>query len=415
MKLNFPDAQFHTESYQYLQFRRDRDKNGGGKVIFVRYGLIAKILYAHEDNTSETICLEVTTFKKKLCITFAYRPRYNSNKDSFFKELHKSLCNIASKYENVLLVEDLNIDILDKKKHLKNYSSDLCDTFFLSNLISEVTCLKSSVGSLIDVMLTNRSRCFHHTSWIETGLSDCHKLILSLFRAFVKRIPAKAMEYLNYSKFSPEAFLHELDQELNKGIICNSQDKLHDPFSDIFRTILDHHAPLKTKIIRGNRAKFMTKELSKSIMSRSRIKNRYLKWPSLKNLLAYKKAKNLYNSLNKEEKAYFEKAAENGIMCSEKFWSTVKPFLSSKCFINNNDITIEIDNKIIEDKSELAKTFNSHYVSIVKSTTVKHPTILGTLASRICEKGIVATIINKFKNHPSIISIKKSIQLESIN
>ena len=121
MKLNFPDAQFHTESYQYLQFRRDRDKNGGGKVIFVRYGLIAKILYAHEDNTSETICLEVTTFKKKLCITFAYRPRYNSNKDSFFKELHKSLCNIANKYQNVLLVEDLNIDILDKKKDLKNY------------------------------------------------------------------------------------------------------------------------------------------------------------------------------------------------------------------------------------------------------------------------------------------------------
>ena len=108
-------------------------------------------------------------------------------------------------------------------------------------------------------MLTNRPRSFHHTSLIETGMSDCHKLILSLLRAFFKRIPAKAIEYRNYNKFSPDTFLHELDQELNKGIICNSQDKQYDLFSDIFRTILDHHAPLKTKIIRGNQAKFMTK------------------------------------------------------------------------------------------------------------------------------------------------------------
>ena len=92
------------------------------------------------------------------------------------------------------------------------------------------------------------------------------------------------------------------------------------------------------------------------------------------------------------------------------FWSTVKPFLSPKGFIHNNDITTEIDNKIIEDESELAKTFNSHYNNIVKSTTGKHPTKLGTLASRISEKEIVATIIDKFKNYPSIISIKNEFR-----
>ena len=154
-------------------------------------------------------------------------------------------------------------------------------------------------------------------------MSDCHKLILSLFRAFFKRIPAKTIEYRNYSKFSPEAFLHELDQELSKGIIYL--------VFRYFRTILDHHAPLKTKSIRGNQAKFMTKELNKSIINRSMFKNRYLKWPSRENFLAYKKAKNICNSLNrKAKKTYFEKATENGIMGSKKFWSTVKPFLSSK-------------------------------------------------------------------------------------
>ena len=35
----FPHAQFHIEGYQYSQFRRDRDKNGGVKMIFIREGL----------------------------------------------------------------------------------------------------------------------------------------------------------------------------------------------------------------------------------------------------------------------------------------------------------------------------------------------------------------------------------------
>ena len=107
---------------------------------------------------------------------------------------------------------------------------------------------------------------------------------------------------------------------------------------------------------------------------------------------------------------YFEKAIENGIMGSKKFWSTVKLFLSYKGSIHDNDIAIEIDNKITEDKPELAKTFNSHYINIVKSTTSKHPTKLGTLANRISEKEIAATIIDKFKNHSSIVSIKNEFR-----
>ena len=216
---SFPDAQFHTEGYQYPPFRRDRDKNVGGKIIFIREGLIAKRLYTYEDNTSKTICLEVTISKNKWCITFAYGPPYNSNQEGFFKELNKSLSKIARKYENVLLAGDLNIDILDKKKDSKNYLSDLCVTFSLANLISEVTCVKSLVGSWIDVMLTNRPGSFHHSSLTETGLNDCHKLILSFFRTFFKRIPAKTIEYRNYSEFCPEAFPHELEQVLNSGIV----------------------------------------------------------------------------------------------------------------------------------------------------------------------------------------------------
>ena len=52
-------------------------------------------------------------------------------------------------------------------------------------------------------------------------------------------------------------------------------------------------------------------------------------------------------------------------MGSKKLRSTVKPFLSSKSFIHHDYISIEVDNKNIEDESELTK-FNSRYINLKK-------------------------------------------------
>ena len=43
-------------------------------------------------------------------------------------------------------------------------------------------------------------------------------------------------------------------------------------------------------------------------------------------------------------------------MGCKKIWSTVKPFLFSKGFVHNNNVTSEIDNKIVENETELVKT-----------------------------------------------------------
>ena len=85
----------------------------------------------------------------------------------------------------------------------------------------------------------------------------CHYLELSL-NEYLQKLENIVTKSNSVQK------LYKLDQELKKGIMYNSQDKQYDLFSDIFRTRLDHHAALKTKMIRGNQPKFLTKELSKS-------------------------------------------------------------------------------------------------------------------------------------------------------
>ena len=187
---SYPNVQFHIEGYQFPPFRRDRNKHGGGKMVFVRNNIIAQRLESLQEKESETICIEVTISKKSWCITFADRPPQNDNKVMFFNELNLSLNQCVSKYDNIIVMGDQNIDISNKSKD-NNFLPDLCDTFSLQNIITGKTCHKSNTGTSIDIMLTNRPRSFHKASIFETEISDHHNLILSFFRSYFTRIPPK--------------------------------------------------------------------------------------------------------------------------------------------------------------------------------------------------------------------------------
>ena len=52
-----------------------------------------------------------------------------------------------------------------------------------------------------------------------------------------------------------------------------NKDAAYDLFESMFKTIVDQHAPLKTKFILGTDAPFMNKELSKAIMHKSKLHN----------------------------------------------------------------------------------------------------------------------------------------------
>ena len=122
------------------------------------------------------------------------------------------------KYENIIIIGDLNIDTENKRKDNSNYLSDLFDIFSLKNLITVVTCVKSTNETSIDVLLINKSRRFHHTASFETGLSDCHKLILTFFKTYFKKLPPKNIEYRNYKTLTKIIFFTNLSKNVAKGL-----------------------------------------------------------------------------------------------------------------------------------------------------------------------------------------------------
>ena len=99
----------------------------------------------------------------------------------------------------------------------------------------------------------------------------------------------------------------------------------------IFIEILDKFVTLKKKFIRPNHSKFVTKELSKAIMLRSKLRNQFLKTKSQESKMKHNKQRNLCISITRNAKRnYYKNLDLKDITDSKKFWATTKPLFSNK-------------------------------------------------------------------------------------
>ena len=73
-----------------------------------------------ESLSIESICIELTIFKRKLCILFVYCPP-DFNKGELIKEIPNTLSKPLKGYNNIVLAGDLTIDLLDPSKENKNF------------------------------------------------------------------------------------------------------------------------------------------------------------------------------------------------------------------------------------------------------------------------------------------------------
>ena len=230
-----------------------------------------------------------------------------------------TLNKALNKYDNLLLAGDFNINILRHTSNSSNHLSDLNDTFSLTNLVTDSTCFKSNKGTLIDLMLTNKPKSFYKSHSFVTGLSDYHKLVVSILRTSFQKLPPKFVIYRNQKNFHESNFLRDLDARLIQGELYKNCDDPYTEISEIFSEVLNYHEPLKQKLARGNHAPFMTRELSKAIMIKSKAKNSYVKWPSRENFVAYKKSQKQTLLTKKAKRTFFKEATESGVMSNRTF------------------------------------------------------------------------------------------------
>ena len=235
---------FDIEGYS-LPFRCNRDKNGGGVLVYVREGIPCKELKTNFANDNlEGIFLEINLRKQKWLLFGGYN-NCKSNIRTFLGSISPILDHYMIKLENFILLGDFNSEIHE------NAMNEFCDIYNLKNLVNVSTCFKNPLNpSSIDVILTNRVRSFQNTITLETGLSDHHKMTVSVLKSFVPKQTPMHVKYRDYRKFDSQNFSHDLRNELlnNRNEIC------YEYFESTFKNILSRHAPIKTKTIRANNA-----------------------------------------------------------------------------------------------------------------------------------------------------------------
>ena len=157
--------------------------------------------------------------------------------------------------------------------------SVLSDTYDLKSLIKEQTCScykNPNKPSCIDLILTNKPRSFQHSCVIETCLSDFHKMTVTAMKTFFEKCQPRVVYYKDYKHFENNKFRTDLLSEFGKANIEENENGLNNLLNACIR-ILDIHAPCKQKYARGNHMPFMNKALSKEIMRRTRLGNKFLK------------------------------------------------------------------------------------------------------------------------------------------
>ena len=84
-------------------------------------------------------------------------------------------------------------------------------------MIRVPTCYKNTANrTCIDLMLTSFNQIFQNSSTIETGLSDFHKMIVTILKIYFQKREAKVINYRDYRNFLNEEFRQQVQKDILK-------------------------------------------------------------------------------------------------------------------------------------------------------------------------------------------------------
>ena len=325
----FLHALYHLKDFSN-PYRLDRNSHGGGILVYVRDNIrsnLVKLDQKFENFEGFFIELELSK-KNKWLLSYSYNP-YKGNTKQHLSNISKGLDELNSKYDNILIIGDLNTEMSEPSLN------EFCQTYNLESIVNKPTCFKNPKNpSCIDLMLTNKQERFLKAKTVETGLSDFHKMVVSVLKNGFKKQKPKIVTYRYYKRFDNEKFRESLITYFSTG-----KNISYDAFENLVLQTLNKMAPIKQKHIRGNQSPFMNKDIQKAIMTRTRLRNRFLKEPTPMNRLAYKKQRNYCVSLIHENKKQrygslnIKRTTDN-----KNFWRVVKSNFSNKIVATNRVI-----------------------------------------------------------------------------
>ena len=117
-------------------------------------------------------------------------------------EIRKNLDLLLPKYDNFMLIGDLNAEPTEA------IVSNFCNTYNLKDLIKDKTCFKKP--TCIDLIVTNRSKCFKDSVIVETGLSDFHTMSATVIKMYYTKQNPSIVHYRKFRNFCNDSFIKDI-------------------------------------------------------------------------------------------------------------------------------------------------------------------------------------------------------------
>ena len=222
-------------------YRVNCKRKGGGNIPLFSEDLQDLSVYKY----NESCYVEMILKKWKWLINYSYNPTKN-NISSHLESLSWYLDLHTSKFENILVIGDLNIFMENNNmKHLR----ESCN---LKRLIKVRTCFTNhKIPRWI-----SKPKNFQNSYVIETSLFDFHKMTLIALKIQFLKLIQRVLFFRDYTKFSNETFINFLKLGfLNFCKICTKT--------------LNKYAPCKRKTTSRNQTLFIDIEISKAVMKRN--------------------------------------------------------------------------------------------------------------------------------------------------
>ena len=139
--------------------------------------------------------------------------------------------------------------------------------------------------------------------------------------SFKKREP-KIIKYSDYQNFDSSKFRSEI---LKRSFNYTDLRTFKETVFDIF----NKYAPMKRKYVCANEAPFMTKELHKAIVKRSRLRTKFLKDKTENNQKNFKHQISFCKILLRTtKKSYYSNLGIKNVTGNKTFWKTIIPLFT---------------------------------------------------------------------------------------
>ena len=172
-------------------------------MIFVSEDIPRKLVSKHtlpDGGGGEGMLTEINLRKTKWLIFGKYHTP-NQRDGYFFKAIHNALDQYLKTSEKFLLLGGFNAR--DREPIL----SEFLEQYEVKNVMKNKTCFKiPDRPTCIDLFITNSPHCFQNTMTISTGLSDFHKMIITVLKSSFIKLKAREMYYRDYKNFSANSF-----------------------------------------------------------------------------------------------------------------------------------------------------------------------------------------------------------------